>query len=92
MNQKDIINYILANSTGIGKNQAKQAFLLGLDAIKKNLAEGNSTTLIGLGTFKPITRSARKGRNPQTGAELDIPESKSAGFKVSNSFKASLNT
>ena len=44
-----------------------------IEAITDSLYHGNSVTLVGFGTFKAVKRQGRKGRNPQTGGEVDIP-------------------
>jgi DNA-binding protein HU-beta len=43
------------------------------EAIMEALSQGLNVQLIGFGTFKAVTRAARKGRNPQTGEAIDIP-------------------
>eukprot|EP00879_Flechtneria_rotunda_P001539 GHRR01001697.1.p1 GENE.GHRR01001697.1~~GHRR01001697.1.p1 ORF type:complete len:165 (+),score=40.03 GHRR01001697.1:246-740(+) len=58
-----------------------------LDDIMLSVAEGHAVTIPGFGSFKKRTRSARKGRNPQTGEALDIPETVSAGFTAGSVFK-----
>ena len=66
-----------------------------LDAITETVTEevsnGSDVTLIGFGTFKRNERAARKGRNPRTGAELDIPASKVPAFKAGKTFKEAVN-
>jgi DNA-binding protein HU-beta len=46
---------------------------------------------MGFGTFQLRARAARKGRNPQTGEEIDIKASKSPGFTASKAFKEKSN-
>ena len=57
----------------------------------QNLTAGNKVVLPGFGTFEPRTRSARKGRNPKTGAEIDIQASIGAGFSPAKALKDKLN-
>lgn len=52
--------------------------------------EGNEVTFMDLGTFKPKVREARTGRNPRTGAAVEIPELHSIHFKVSRGVKKSV--
>jgi nucleoid DNA-binding protein len=51
--------------------------------IRRAVDGGESVALRGFGTFRISERSARKGRNPRTGEELDIPASRSLAFKAS---------
>jgi len=58
-----------------------------LSSILKALEDGNSVSLVGFGTFKVSDRKARKGRNPQTGEEIDIPASKVPKFVAGKALK-----
>lgn len=58
-----------------------------LDDIMLTVAEGHTVTIPGFGTFKKRTRAARKGRNPSTGAELNIPEKDAPAFSAGTVFK-----
>ena len=58
-----------------------------LSCITKALGKGDSVSLIGFGTFKVVDRKARKGRNPQTGEEIDITASKVPKFVVGKALK-----
>jgi len=58
-----------------------------LDIIFETLADGEKLTLTGFGTFKVANRSARSGRNPQTGKKIQIPVSKSVKFSVGKALK-----
>jgi DNA-binding protein HU-beta len=58
-----------------------------LAQITEELAGGNEVPFIGFGSFKVSTRAARTGRNPSTGAELKIPETKAVSFKVGAKLK-----
>lgn len=51
-----------------------------LEVIEGEVRVGNSIRFIGFGTFKQSVTAARKGRNPQTGKEIDIPESRRLAF------------
>lgn len=55
------------------------------------IAEGDDITLVGFGTFKVSARAARKGRNPQTGAEIQIAASNAPEFKAGKSLKDACN-
>ena len=54
---------------------------------QNSLAKGEKVQLIGFGNFEVRERAARKGRNPQTGKEIDIPASKVPAFKAGKSIK-----
>ena len=58
-----------------------------LSSITKALGKGDSVSLIGFGTFKVAERKARKGRNPQTGEEIDIAASKVPKFAAEKALK-----
>jgi nucleoid DNA-binding protein len=60
-------------------------------SIFQNVAAGKRVSLMGFGTFQLRARAARKGRNPQTGEEIDIKASKSPGFTASKAFKEKSN-
>ena len=51
----------------------------------QTLRAGKAVSITHFGTFKPVNRRARKGRNPRTGAEIDIPERTAVTFKASKS-------
>lgn len=57
------------------------------EAIQEELAAGEKVQLIGFGTFEVRERAARKGRNPQTGEEIEIAASKVPGFKAGKALK-----
>lgn len=59
--------------------------------IESALKSGDTVTLVGFGTFLVKDRTARTGRNPQTGLEISIAASKSPAFKPGKALKDSLN-
>jgi len=75
MNKGDLVNEVAKVLST--KKDAQAAVDAVLQAITSALTSGDAVTLVGFGTFKTIERQARKGRNPQTGAEMEI-----AGKKV----------
>lgn len=77
----------VAEATELSKKDAEGAVNAIFDTISDALINGDKVSLVGFGTFLVKERSARKGRNPQTGAEIDIPASKTPGFKAGKSFK-----
>ena len=62
-----------------------------MEAVSESLKKGDPVALVGFGTFSVKDRAARKGRNPQTGAEIQIRASKVPGFKAGKVLKDSLN-
>ena len=61
------------------------------DTIVENLEEGNEVNIHNFGTFKVVAKAERKGRNPQTGAEITIPAHNLPIFKPSKFFKDAVN-
>lgn len=80
MNKGDLVDR-MASDANITKAQAHNALNSFIDTVSKELKKGNKITLIGFGTFSVTKRSARKGRNPQTGKEINVPAKKIVKFK-----------
>ena len=80
MNKGELVES-MANAASISKAAAERALTGLLDSITKALSKGDKVTLVGFGTFSVSKRSARQGRNPQTGAAIKIPARKVARFK-----------
>jgi DNA-binding protein HU-beta len=70
---KDQLAHALAERTGLNNSQAKQALDATLEEISSQLGAGNEVRLTGFGKFSVSQRAAREGRNPQTGATMQIP-------------------
>lgn len=77
----------MAKSADISQAAASRALSGCLDAISDALSKGEKVTLVGFGTFSVSKRAARKGRNPQTGAIIDIPSANIPKFKPGASLK-----
>lgn len=90
MTKADLI-VAVAETAGIERKQADKAVAAVFDEIKKALIKGDKVQIIGFGTFENRTRSARKGRNPRTGEEIDIPASKLPSFKAGKGLKEAVN-
>lgn len=71
--------------------EADKAYASLFSILKNELKNGGQVAISGFGTFKVSSRAARKGRNPQTGKEIDIPASKAVKFAISKPFKDELN-
>lgn len=85
----DLINKV-AEKSGLTKKDAEAAINSFLEAIGEALAEGERVQLIGFGTFETRKRSARSGRNPQTGETIEIPETIVPAFKPGNKLKEAI--
>ncbi len=85
MNKGDLVNEV-AKVVGT-KKDAQAAVDCVLDNIVGTLKKGGDVTLVGFGTFKVANRKARKGRNPQTGAVIQIKASKVPKFVAGKAFK-----
>lgn len=80
MNKGELVES-MASAAGISKAAAEKALTGLLDAVTGALSKGDKVTLVGFGTFSVSKRSARQGRNPQTGATIQIAARKVARFK-----------
>ncbi|AZK47168.1 MULTISPECIES: HU family DNA-binding protein [Paenibacillus] len=86
MNKSDLVNQV-AESTELSKKDATKAVDAVFEAISTALQNGDKVQLVGFGNFEVRERSARKGRNPQTGEEIEIPASKIPAFKPGKALK-----
>ena len=77
----------MAKEAKVTKAAADKAINSFVDGVKKALKRGDKVALIGFGTFSVSQRKARKGRNPQTGAEIKIPARKVPKFSAGTAFK-----
>ncbi|MDC0662867.1 HU family DNA-binding protein [Marinobacter sp. SS21] len=77
----------IAEQTGLSKEKASEVITAFTDQVSAATARGDDVTLIGFGTFNVRQREARTGRNPQTGASMQIPASKTVGFKAGKALK-----
>lgn len=89
MNKSDLVNQV-AEACNLTKKDAAQAVDAVFDSITESLKSGEKVQLIGFGNFEVRERAARKGRNPQTGAEIDIAASKVPAFKPGKALKDSV--
>lgn len=86
MNKTELINAV-AEETELTKKDATKAVEAVFNTIQSTLAKGEKVQLIGFGNFEVRDRAARKGRNPQTGKEIEIPASKVPAFKAGKALK-----
>ncbi len=79
-----------AQSADITKTQADKALKSILANIEGALAKGDKVSLVGFGTFSVVRRAAREGRNPATGATIQIPAANVPKFKPGKKLKESV--
>jgi len=90
MNKTELVQAV-ADAAELTKASAQRAVESVLDAITKALAEGEAVVIPGFGTFGVGKRAARTGRNPQTGATLEIAASTVVKFKAGKGLKDAVN-
>ncbi|MGL4821346.1 MAG: HU family DNA-binding protein [Bacilli bacterium] len=86
MNKTELINAV-AEGAGLTKKDATKAVDTVLNSIVDALNKGEKVSIIGFGNFEVRERAARTGKNPQTGAEIQIPAKKVPAFKPGKQFK-----
>jgi DNA-binding protein HU-beta len=89
MNKSDLINAV--SSVVSTKKEAQAAVDCVLATIIEALAQNDSVQLVGFGTFKVSKRKAREGRNPQTGATMQIAEKMVPKFVAGKAMKDAVN-
>ena len=90
MNKSELIDSI-AQAADISKAAAERALDGTVAAITSSLKKGGMVTLVGFGTFYVGDRAARSGRNPRTGATIEIKASKSPKFRAGKALKDAVN-
>ena len=86
MNKSDLVDAV-AGKADMSKAEAGRAVDAVLGSVGDALGGGDSVSLVGFGTFSVRHRAARMGRNPQTGATMQIAASKVPGFKAGKALK-----
>lgn len=86
MNRSELRSAV-AERAGLSNADADTALDAVLESISDALAKGEKVSIPGFGTFETRQRAARTGRNPQTGAALEIAASTSAAFKPGSELK-----
>lgn len=89
MNKSDLIE-VMAEAGDVSKAAAGRALDALTDAIAVALKQGDTVSIIGFGTFSVKERAARTGRNPQTGAAIEIAASKTPAFKAGKALKEAI--
>jgi len=90
MNKSELVNAIAADS-GLTKAASEKALNSIMGAITGAVKKGDRVSLVGFGSFSVSQRSARTGRNPQTGKEIKIPAKKVVKFKAGADLDGSVN-
>ncbi len=90
MNKTDIIDHIVRQAD-ISKAAAARALDAVLSAIEESLKKGDDVTLVGFGTFSVAKRAPRTGRNPRTGATIEIEAAQVPKFKPGKALKDAVN-
>ncbi|HIV81462.1 MULTISPECIES: HU family DNA-binding protein [Bacillales] len=86
MNKTDLINAV-SDKADLTKKESGAAVDAVFESIQDSLKKGEKVQLIGFGNFEVRERAARKGRNPQSGEEIEIAASKVPAFKAGKALK-----
>ncbi len=89
MTKADIIK-VLADQVGLTRREAAAVLSVVLDGVVDAIAEGEKVELRGFGSFRTRKRQARAGRNPRTGAQVDVPPKVVPYFKPGKQLRETL--
>ena len=90
MNKQELVA-AMAEKAGLTKADSEKALNAFTAAVADALGAGQSVQLVGFGTFAVSERSARTGKNPRTGAKLQIAAKKVAKFKAGKAMADKVN-
>ena len=90
MNRQELVD-AMAKDAGLSKVDSEKALKAFIDVVSKELKKKGKVQLVGFGTFETAKRAARKGKNPQTGAEIKIPAAVVPRFKAGKALKDLVN-
>lgn len=90
MNKSELITAMVEKAE-ITKKDAEKALKAFEEVVTEELQKGGKIQLVGFGTFEVAERAARTGRNPKTGAAMDINASKAPKFKAGKALKDAVN-
>ena len=90
MNKTELIAAI-AEKAELSKKDSEKALKAFVDVVAEELKKEHKVQLVGFGTFEVSSRSARTGRNPQTGEEMEIAACKAPKFKAGKALKDAIN-
>lgn len=91
MNKKELIEHI-ADNHNLTKTMVEIVVNATFDTLRDEMVKQETTAIAGFGQFGAKVRAARKGRNPSTGEEIDIPEAVVPTFKAASALKNTVNT
>ena len=89
MNKTDLIAAV-AEKSELSKKDAEKAVVAFLTSVEESLKAGDKVSIVGFGTFEAKVRPARKGHNPQTRKEIDIPATKRPNFRAGTDLRAAV--
>lgn len=89
MNKTELVGQVAAK-TGMTKKDVEKVVSAFFATVEGSLKEGDKVQLVGFGTFEVRERKSRKGRNPQTGEEINIPATRVPAFKAGKALKDSV--
>lgn len=89
MTKADLVE-LVAKKVNLTNKASRESVTAMLDGIRDALKKGEKVVLTGFGTFSVRNRAARKGRNPQTGAPINIPAKKTPGFTAGKALKKAI--
>lgn len=90
MNKTELVA-AMAKETNLAKKDVEAVLKSFIDVVSEELKKGEKVQLVGFGTFEVSERAAREGRNPQTGATMNIKASKAPKFKAGKALKDMVN-
>jgi len=90
VNKTELVSAV-AEKAEMTKKDAEKAINAVFASIEEALARGDKVQLVGFGTFEVRDREARKGRNPQTGQEIEIPATRVPAFKAGKALRDAVN-
>lgn len=86
VNKTELVSAV-AEKANLTKKESERVINALFASIEEALSKGDKVQLVGFGTFEVRDREARKGRNPQTGQEIEIPATKVPAFKAGKALK-----
>lgn len=89
MTKADLVE-LVAKKVNLTNKAARESVAAMLDGVRDALKKGEKVVITGFGTFSVRSRAARKGRNPQTGAPINIPAKKTPGFTAGKALKKAI--
>jgi DNA-binding protein HU-beta len=90
MNKAELVDKV-AEATGKSKKDVEDVLTAALGSVVEAVAAGDKVALPGFGSFQKSHRAAREGRNPQTGATIQIAASNGVKFSAAAGFKSAVN-